>query len=175
MRVLAVDQARHGGWAVFDYEKKRPIEYGEFSFESNKFEFEKVLVELSALVCGIAEDKGIDAVFIEDIQMQKNVDSFKKLAQLQGALMLSFEEHQFLYDIIAPSQWQGYCNARGRTSAELKDKKQDIISRGQKASKILSIEFVKEHFGIETQNDNLADSLCIGWYVVNNILLMKGN
>ena len=39
----------------------------------------------------------------------------------------------------------------------------------KKQSKVLSIQAVNDLFGIETENDNLADACCIGWYVVNNI------
>ena len=46
-----------------------------------------------------------------------NVQSFKKLAQLQGVLINLFEKNEYLYDFVAPTQWQNYCKARGRTTA----------------------------------------------------------
>ena len=42
-----------------------------------------------------------------------------------------------------------------------------VETNGKKESKILSIQFVKDQFGIETENDNLADAVSMGFYVVN--------
>ena len=52
-------------------------------------------------------------------------------------------------------------------SKEVKERVLELERAGKKQSKILSIQFAKEQFGIDTENDNLADALCIGWYVVN--------
>ena len=72
-----------------------------------------------------------------------------------------------MYGYVAPSQWQNFCKARGRNSKEIKDKVVALNQNGNKKSKILSIQFVKDQFGIETENDNLADAISIGFYVVN--------
>lgn len=46
-----------------------------------------------------------------------------------------------------------------------------VETNGKKESKILSIQFVKDQFGIETENDNLADAVSMGFYVVNIVEL----
>ena len=69
---------------------------------------------------------------------------------------------------VAPTQWQNYCKARGRTSKEVKEKIKTLENAGKKESKILSIQFVKEKFHIDTDNDNLSDAICIGHYAVNH-------
>ena len=74
-----------------------------------------------------------------------------------------------MYDFVAPAQWQNYCQARGRSAKEIKDKIMTIEVTGKKQSKILSIEAAKILYGIETENDNLADAIMIGHYAVNNI------
>ncbi|MEG1562300.1 MAG: crossover junction endodeoxyribonuclease RuvC [Bacteroides sp.] len=173
MRILAVDQARRGGWSVFDYETKKPIVYGTYSFTQKDCEFSDFLVKIKDLICQIVESYEIDAVFIEDIQMQNNVDSFKKLAMLQGALISAFVEKEYLFDVIPPVRWQGFCNARGRKASEIKAKIIEPQTEGKKASKVLSMQFVREQFGIDTEDDNLADSLCIGWFVTNNVRIEK--
>ena len=38
MNILAVDQARHGAWAVFDYEKKALLDYGTWSYDNKNYE-----------------------------------------------------------------------------------------------------------------------------------------
>lgn len=172
MNILAIDQARNGAWCVYDYKSRKPVAYGDFSFPADKFTFAKAMVGICNLVDHLMNEYSISAVFIEDIQLRKNVDSFKKLAQLQGALVSMFERNEYLYDFIPPSKWQNYCNARGRTSKEIKSKMAGT-NPGKKQSKMLSIQFVKEQFGIETENDNLADAMCIGYYVTSTITIQS--
>lgn len=74
-----------------------------------------------------------------------------------------------MYDFVAPSQWQNFCRARGRNAKEIKNKITTLEESGIKKSKILSIQAVKDVYGIETENDNLADAVMIGHYVVNKI------
>lgn len=76
-----------------------------------------------------------------------------------------------MYDFVAPSQWQNFCRARGRNAKEIKNKITTLEESGKKESKILSITFVKEKYGIDTDNDNLSDAICIGDYVVNHLEL----
>lgn len=168
MNILAIDQARKGAWCVYDYEKKTPVAYGAFDFPSDQFTYAQTMVGICDLIERLMDEHDAAAVFIEDIQLRRNVDSFKKLAQLQGALVSMFERSEYLYDFIPPSRWQSYCNARGRTTKEIKNKVTAATS-DKKQSKILSIQFVKEQFGIKTDDDNLADAICIGYFVVTNI------
>lgn len=168
MNILAIDQARNGAWCIYDYERKSPIAYGSFSFPGDKFTYAQAMVGICDIVKNLMEKYKAAAVFIEDIHLRKNADSFKKLAQLQGALVSMFERNEYLYDFVPPSRWQSYCNARGRTTKEIKSKITEVQSV-TKRSKILSIQAVKELYGIDTMDDNLADSIMIGHYIVNNV------
>lgn len=173
MNILALDQARNGAWSVFDYEQGNLIGYGTFSFGSTKFTYAKAVMHIEELVASIINAYDVSAVFIEDIQLRANVEAFKKLAQLQGVLVNFFEKNELLYGYVAPSQWQNYCKARGRNSKEVKAQILALEQSGKKQSKILSIQFVKDQFGIDTDNDNLADAIAIGYYVVNVIEILK--
>lgn len=93
------------------------------------------------------------------------------MAQLQGVLVNLFEKNEYLYGYVAPSQWQNFCKARGRNSREIKSQVLTVDTNGKKESKTLSIQFVKDQFGIETENDNLADAISIGFYVTNIVEL----
>lgn len=173
MNILALDQARNGAWSVFDYEKGTLIGYGTFSFDSKKYTYAKAILHIEELVTEIIRAYDISAIFIEDIQLRANVQAFKKLAQLQGVLVNLFEKNEYLYGFVAPTQWQNYCRARGRNTKESKSGVLELQKSGKKQSKILSIQFVKEQFGLNTENDNLADAICIGWYVVNAVEIEK--
>ena len=173
MNILALDQARVGAWSVFDYEKKELIGYGTFEFDAKKFTYAKAIMHIEELISMLVKAYDISAIFIEDINLRFNVQSFKKLAQLQGVLVNFCEKNEYLYGYVAPTQWQNYCCARGRNTKEIEKRVLSVETDGKKKSKILSIQFVKDQFGIETENDNLADACSLGWYVVNVIEIEK--
>lgn len=173
IKILAIDQARNGAWAVFDYEHKKLEAYGTFSYALKDYTYAKAILAIEELIDSIIRAYDISAVFIEDIQLRFNVQSFKKLAQLQGVLINLFEKNEYLYDFIAPTQWQNFCKARGRTTKEVKEKIKALEASGKKESKILSIQFVKGKFKVDTENDNLSDAICLGWYAVNHFNLKE--
>lgn len=173
MNILTIDQARHGGWSLFNYDTKQLIQYGAFDFPYEKYTFFEAISEVVNTVERLMKEHKAEAVFIEDIQLRRNKDSFKKLAQLQGALVYNFMQHEYLFDLIAPSTWQNYCNARGRTSNELKGSVKSIDLNRKPKSKMLSMTFVAEHFDVQLSNDNIADAICMGWYVVNNVEIKR--
>lgn len=169
MRIMAIDQARTGAWSVYDYESGQLIGYGTYTFSTKKYTYAQTIMHIEELVDAVARTYRVSAIFIEDIQLRANVKSFKKLAQLQGVLVNFCEKHDYLYGYIAPSQWQNFCKARGRNTKELNAGIKSVELADKKKSKILSIQFVKEQFGIDTENDNLADAICIGYYAVKII------
>lgn len=169
MNVMAVDQARHGAWSIYEYETKTLLSYGTFNFESKDYTYAEAILQIELLVNEVIHANDVDVVFFEDIQMRQNKQVFKKLAQLQGVLVNLCEKNKYRYGIIASSQWQNYCGARGRTEAERKKKLDSLDPDVEKTTKELSIQAVKKYYDIETQNDNLADAIMMGHYVVNKI------
>ncbi len=156
---------------MFDYEKKKLLQYGVWNFDNKNYEFPKAVAKIEALVDELIHTYGIGAVFIEDIQMRKNAQSFKALAQLQGVLVNLFVKNEYLYDIIPPSKWQNYCGARGRTEKERKSGL-TAVTEGR-ASKILSLQYVANRYGLITDNDNLSDAICLGSYAIDNITIWR--
>lgn len=180
MKILAIDQARNGGWAIFDYDTKKLLKSGSYSFPDRKYTFTQAVLGTESFIQELIAKENISAVFFEDIQLRVNVAGFKKLAQLQGVLINLCEKNNYLYYIIAPSTWQGYCGARGRTTKEKKsktpnNKKENNTTQKKKSSKLLSIEYVKNKYGVDTDNDNMSDAICIGTYVVDNVVIHSSN
>lgn len=175
-KILCIDQSRSGGYCIFDYENKRLLEYGCFDFSSKKYTYPQAISALKSYVLNLIKQNDISAVFAEDIALRRNfVQSFKCLAQLQGVLENCLLESGMLYEFIPASQWQNFCGARGRSTKEKKEKIVEINTKGKKSTKVLSIQFVHDQYGVDTANDGIADSIGIGHYVVNNIKLIKEN
>lgn len=169
MRILALDQARNGGWSVFEHQTGELVAYGGYSYENAKYTYAQAILQIENLVDSLVVKYDVSAVFLEDIQLRFNVNSFKKLAHLQGVLVNYCEKNSLLYGYISPSQWQGYCKARGRNTKEIRDNVTKLEHSGLKDSKILSMQFVKDQFHIDTDNDNIADAICIGHFVCETI------
>ncbi len=177
MKILSIDQARTGAWCVYDYETKKPVVYDAFSFPLAKYTYAKAIVGICDIVEDLMVEHNISAVFIEDIQLRRNVNSFKKLAQLQGALVSMFERNEYLYGYVSPSKWQSFCKKQEIPKVIVEEEMCDEAGEekngekeapaNKKQSKMLSLEFVRDHFGIETTNDNVADAICMGYYVVH--------
>ena len=127
------------------------------------------IYKLKKLVKSLVKENDIGACFIEEISYQRNLNGFKRLAQMQGVLENFFIENEILYDIIQPTMWQKYANARKRTQKEIKNKVVEANTAGKKKTKVLSIQFVHDVYGIDTPNDGIADAIGIGHYAVNNI------
>ena len=157
---------------MFDYDNKVLIASGHFSFPSRKYDFQTAIQLICDKVLKLAKQYNASAVFLEDVMYRFNMDSFKKLSQLQGALIYMLESHDYLYHIVAPSAWQGYCKSQSHAFKEAQTRIVESGGDGKKASKKLSIKFVKDNFDITTTNDNLADAICIGFYAVMNIPLV---
>ena len=175
INILAIDQARNGAWSVFDYDTGEVVGYGTFSFDVKKYTYARAILHIEQILSAVIAAYDIKFVAIEDIQLRVNVQSFKKLAQLQGVIVNLCERNKLLYGLIAPTQWQNFCKARGRNTTEIKKQVLELEHTGKKESKILSLQFVKDQFGIVTDNDNLADACCLGYYAVNAIEIPEKN
>ncbi len=162
MRILAVDQARHGGWAVLDCDSKELVDYGTWSFDSTKYPFAKAVMKIEELVDDIIQTHGVNAVYIEDIQLRSNVATLKKLGQLQGVLINLCEKNGYTYSLVCPSQWQSFCLDYLKNINE-----QDADIPAKKSTKRRSIRFARAKYGVDTKDDNLADALGILAYAAD--------
>jgi len=71
LNILAIDQARNGAWAVFDYEKGELIGYGTFEFSLEKYTYAKAIMHIKELIAAVLKTYDIghtDARFSVFIQ-----------------------------------------------------------------------------------------------------------
>ena len=71
MKILAVDQARHGAWAVYDYEGKKLLDYGTWGFDSKNYTFEQAILHIEALLSEVIRTHDIDAVFWKTFSLER--------------------------------------------------------------------------------------------------------
>lgn len=149
MILLSLDQSsRITGWSVFADGALK--DYGKFNAENAGTAIGKRLIYIQQQLKELIEKYQIDEVVFEDIQMQanmvNNVQTFKVLAQVQGAIITLLEKLHIPYSLILASTWKSKLGIKGRARAEQKRNAQNWV--------------INEYAVKPTQDE--CDSICIG-------------
>lgn len=145
MRILAFDQAsRTSGYAVFDDDKL--VDYGKFTFED--VDFGMRLLRIRERVDKLIEKYQPNKVYFEDIQLQDNVETFKKLAEVFGVIDELLTEKDIPHEAILSVTWKSALNIKGKLRADQKRNAQ---------------EWVINTYNIKPTQDE-CDAICIGKY-----------
>lgn len=163
-----MDQARVGGWSVFNREGGSLVDCGCYDFSNTSYDYVEAILKIKELFAALIAKYGVKAVILEDIQCRQNLATYRKLAWLQGNLLTLCAENNIPVSIVQPSVWQNWCRAQTDGAGRTKG----AMTRAE--AKKMSIGYVKEKFGVETDNDNLADAICIGWHGVCTDMNQKG-
>lgn len=143
MKMLALDQAsRTSGFAIF--EDNKLIKYGKFTFEDPDFGVR--LMKIRNKVQSLIEEFSIDKVVFEDIQLQDNVDTFKKLAEVFGVIFELVTELNIPHEAILSTSWKSTLKIKGTKRPEQKKNAQL---------------WVNENYNIKPTQDE-CDAICIG-------------
>ena len=156
--IIALDQSTQvTGYAIF--QDKDLIAHGVFSPSGD---YEHRIVKLRQWLLDKLEPlKPNVEVYFEDIQLQDlgrgniGVTTFKKLAHVQGALIVTCIEEDIPYTIVPAATWRHTCGVKGRVRSEYKPAAQA---------------HVLEKYGIQATEDE-ADAICIGEHGVKNFSL----
>ena len=156
--IIALDQSTQlTGYAIF--QDKDLIAHGVFSPSGD---YEHRIVKLRQWLLDKLEPlKPNVEVYFEDIQLQDlgggsiGITTFKKLAHVQGALIVTCIEEDVPYTIVPAATWRKTCGVKGRVRSEYKPAAQA---------------HVLEKYGIQTTEDE-ADAICIGEHGVKNFSL----
>ena len=151
MIILALDQStRVSGWAIFkDTELKS---FGHWSETSNDIgeRFLNIILNIKQKIT----QYNPDLIIFENIQLQNNqigVNTFQKLAQLQGAIILMCKELKIPYKIVYASEWRKSCDfLKGNDKHRSQQKK-------------ITQEWVKKTYNLSCTQDE-ADAICIGYH-----------
>lgn len=149
MKMLALDQAsRTSGFAIF--EDNKLIKYGKFTFEDSDFGVR--LMKIRNKVQSLIEEFSIDKVVFEDIQLQDNVDTFKKLAEVFGVIFELVTELNIPHEAILSTSWKSTLKIKGTKRPEQKKNAQL---------------WVNENYNIKPTQDE-CDAICIGVHALRN-------
>ena len=153
-KLLALDQASQVcGYSVYDTTTKELLDYGALTFTSQ--DFDTRLYHINRKVKQLIEEKGIDEVYLEDIQLQgedsiPNVTVYKRLAEVLGVLCCLCAELSLPHTVVPAATWRHTCGIRGKTRV---DKKRNAQHH------------VEDKYGIRVIDD-IADAICIGEHAI---------
>ena len=149
MIILALDQStRISGWSVF--EDKKLKDFGHWTETSDSIG--KRILNISNHIKDLINKYDPDLVVFENIQLQNRnigVDTFQKLAWVQGAIISVLEEWDVEYKIIYASEWRKSCDfLKGNDKHRNEQKK-------------IAQQWVKDTYNLKCTQDE-ADAICIG-------------
>lgn len=141
---LSLDQAtRITGYAIFQDDKLVKVD----QFELTDSHIGTRLKKYKERILKLIDENGVNQVLFEEIQLQQNVETFKKLAMLYGTTMLLLEEKGIKYDIVSSNTWKSKCK---------------IKKTGRETEKQAAQKFVEQNYGIHVSQDK-ADAICLGY------------
>ena len=151
MNILAIDAStKSSGFAVFNEDTKKLI-YSTCIKSSSQDTLKRINL-MKDKTRELIKEYEAGIVVLEDIRPDYNMRTMRPLMYLQSqiAFLLHDEFKDISLELIVPSSWRAACGihtGRGIKRTELK---------------IADIQFVKDHFNLEV-NDDEADAIGIGY------------
>ena len=155
MKILSLDQAAvTTGWALF--ENNKLINKGSFTIKKTlpiEVRLWQIQQSLLDVIYKNLNDRNPDIIVFEGIQQQSNVETFRKLAMVQAAILLLCYDLSIKYVIYSPSEWRAI-NGGG-------------YGRKREEQKNAAIIKAKEWYQVDVDSD-IADAINIGHaYLIN--------
>lgn len=159
IKVLSLDQAtKKTGYAVFKHETY--LTSGLIDVDSKKLSSEDRFEKMCKAICELIDYVSPDILVMEDVAFQNNAAALISLARLQGVIIAKCLDSKTEFYIFSPSSWRkNLCFQQGRGV-----KRDDL--------KAQAIKYVKEHFGIDAEED-ICEAICIGASFVSTNLNKK--
>lgn len=140
MVVLVCDQStRVSGYAVF--ENGQYIDSGLIDMSKSKLDTNERSFEMAKAIWRVIKQYKPQHLVLEETQQQSNVKTVIILSRLQGMIIGYAEAHKVSTHILQPTRWRSalqFAQGPKVKRAELKQQ---------------SIDYVKEHFGIDRTED----------------------
>lgn len=157
-RILALDAATGTtGYSIYD--DGVLVSYGTYKTDGSKETTERIN-EVKKWLHYMIDNYEIDFIGLEDIQYQKNIETYRTLAKLQGVLIDTIFEACIDHALTYSTEWRKYCGVGEGTGRENKKKQAQ--------------DKVKLWYGQDCTQDE-ADAICIGKYFVGKLKSNKSS
>lgn len=156
MNILSLDAStKSTGYAIYKHNKL--VQYNYITSTSSDL-FNRIKVMVKEIDNILSSNPDLEYVILQQVKQQGfvNVKTYKALMYLQGCIqLLIHQKHKHLQtDFLYPSSWRKVCKIKQGRGVQ------------RTAQKELDIQWVKDNFGIEV-NDDIADAIGIGYAYIN--------
>lgn len=156
MNIIALDMStKSTGYAIYKHNKL--VQYNYITATSNDL-FNRIKVMLNAINKLLEQNSDLEYVIMQQVRQEGfvNVKTYKALMYLQGCVqMIIHQKFKHLQtDFLYPSSWRKVCKIKQGRGVQRKQQKQ------------LDIQWVKQNFNIEV-NDDEADAIGLGYAYIN--------
>ena len=156
MNIIALDMStKSTGYAIYKHNKL--VQYNYITATSNDL-FNRIKVMLNAINKLLEQNPDLEYIIMQQVRQEGfvNVKTYKALMYLQGCVqMIIHQKFKHLQtDFLYPSSWRKVCKIKQGRGVQRKQQKQ------------LDIQWVKQNFNIEV-NDDIADAIGIGYAYIN--------
>lgn len=173
-KVLGID-ASTNSFAFCLIHDDKPVKWGEVKFEgSNVYER---LHDAKTKIRAFKKSLDYDFIAIEAAVSVKSVQTGLKMAYVFGTIMGELMNNEIKVVEVHPITWQSYIGNKNYTKAEKEAIKKEFPGKSESWIKAKIRERRKERtidfantLGVKTESDNVADSVGIAWYAVNEII-----
>ena len=147
MKILSLDQStRITGWSLF--EDSKYVKSGMIDLHKIKDTDERSK-QMGLEMCELIEEYKPDEVIIEEVSMQSNVNTLKKLARIQGMAIGFATAHNIPTHILEPSKWRAALNYKQGPKVPREELKEQ------------SRNFVKNVLGLNIESEDENEAICI--------------
>jgi Holliday junction resolvasome RuvABC endonuclease subunit len=154
---------------------KKPVKWGEVVFYGSSV-YERIL-DAKRKVRALKSKLDYDIICIEAAVSVKSVATGLKMAYMFGAIMGELMDDDTAVIEVHPLKWQGYIHNPNFTKAEKEAVKAEFPGKTEswyknkvrELRKQKTIEFAKT-LGVDTNNNNVTDSVGIAWWAVNEAI-----
>jgi Holliday junction resolvasome RuvABC endonuclease subunit len=153
MIVLSLDcSSAQTGWAVYDCDKQVFIQVGHFTYKNPH----TVYLEFKRDIMSLLIQYNPDHVIAEDCYLGLNPHTYRVLCRLQGILMATVQEHNFLLtlDLVMPSEWRKKCAVAYKKKMNFRKSEDCKQASVELATSILAGR-------LQVLSDDCADAVCI--------------
>ena len=147
MKILSMDQStRITGWSLFDngkYVKSGVIDLHKITDTHERSK------QMGLEICKLIEEHKPSEMVIEEVAMQSNVDTLKKLARIQGMAIGFATAHNIPTHILEPSRWRSALHFEQGPKVKRAQLKQQ------------SCDFVKNVLGLDIKSEDENEATAI--------------
>jgi Holliday junction resolvasome RuvABC endonuclease subunit len=173
-KVLGVDSSTNS-FAFCLMENDKPKKWGEVIFQGESV-YDRIL-DAKNKIKAIKGQLDYDFIAIEAAVSVRSVATGLKMAYIFGTIIGELMNENVEVVEVHPITWQSYIGNKNFTKAEKQAVKNEFPGKSEnwykakirEIRKSRTIDFART-LGINTENDNVADSSGIAWYAINEII-----